>query len=180
MDYIKAAWPIVKENLVGWVLYFLVLGITLGFGVGFFFIPNAIRGAMTAIDDNAAPEIGALFNFDNISGDAIGMILFGVAYSLGMMACGIGALVVGILGFFIPMILAEGNHEPVDAIKASFAGSKEIAMQIFVFMIIAGFVNMLGAMACYIGSLVTGPIVFVAAILYWRDVREQVLAASNG
>lgn len=180
MDYIKAAWPIVKENLVGWVIYFLVFGVTLGFGIGFFFIPNAFRGAMTAIDDNAAPEVGALFNFDNISSDAVGMVVFGFAYTLGMFACGIGALVVGVLGFFTPMILAEGNHEPIDAIKASFAGSKEIAVQIFVFLIISSIVNMVGAMACYIGSLVTGPIVFVAAILYWRDVREQVLAASKG
>ena len=49
---------------------------------------NFIRGAKNAIDEGTAPEIGGLFNFDNIVQDLITMLIVGVANSIGSALAG--------------------------------------------------------------------------------------------
>jgi uncharacterized membrane protein len=182
MEHFSAGWNIVKENLVGWIIFSLVWGITASFGVGILLLPNVYRAVRDAINSNSAPEIGALFNFDNITEDAIGMIIFAVAQFVGSIALGIGALVAGVLFFWIPPLLAENRVAGAESWKASLAHSKGNFVDILVFGLVAGVVNFAGALLCGLGTIVTLPVTLAASWLFYSQNRDEIaqLSAQEG
>jgi len=184
VDHIKAGWETVQPNLVGWIIYTVVFGVVVSvtFGLGAILGINFVRGAKAAVDSGGAPEIGALFNFDNIVQDIITMVIVGVANSIGSALAGIGALITGTALFWAPMLVADGQAEAVDACKASVAHAKANFMEILVFLLIASVLNMAGAIACGLGMIVTAPVTVAAGILYYNSSKEEIrsLATADG
>ena len=181
MDHIKAGWETVQPNLVGWIIYTVVFGVVVSFtfGLGAILGINFIRGAKSAIDEGTAPEIGGLFNFDNIVQDLITMIIVGVANSIGSALAGIGALITGTVLFWAPMLVADGKAEAVEACKASVAHAKANFMEILIFLLIASVVNMVGALACGLGMIVTAPVTVAAGILYYNSAKDEILSLAQ-
>jgi len=174
MDHFGAAWNIVKENLVGWIIFTLVLGILGSFGVGLLLVPNAMRAARDAIDSNSGPEIGALFNFDNITDDAIGMIIYFAAIFVGSFVV-IGGLIASVLFAWVPMLLAENRVAGAESWKASLAHTKGNFVDILVFGVIATVINIAGGLACGLGTFITAPVTLVAGWLFYTSQRDQIL-----
>jgi uncharacterized membrane protein len=178
-DHFKSGWQVVKNGLVGWIIFGIVLMVLMSFGVGIFFMPNAYRAIRNAAQAQSAPEIGALFNFDHIVEDAVAMIVYTVAIWIGSLLCGVGAIAAMLLLFWLPMLAAEGRYAAIDAAKASLAHAKANIGAIVVFLLIAWLINMGGAMVCYVGVLVTFPVTMAAQWLFYSQHRDAILAAAN-
>ncbi len=179
LDHFKAAWPIVKENLVGWIIYGVVLSIVLSFGVGVFLMPNAYRGVRNAIARQESPSIGDLFNFDNIASDIIHIVVFAVAVSIGNVLCVIPGIALAFLLFWMPFLAADNKFAAVDAAKASLAHAKSNIVPIILFLIVASILNQIAAFLCVIPVLVTVPLTIVAGWLYYSAERDNIMAAAQ-
>ncbi len=180
-DHFKAAWPIVKANLVGWIIFILVFGIFNSFtgGLGVILMPNAYRAVRNAIVRQEGPSIGDLFNFDNFMDDLVAVIVWVGGISLGSLLCFVGAPVVALLLFWMPMLAAEGKFAAFDAAKASLAHAKSNIGAIIMFYIAAMIVVFLAALCCYLPIFLAAPMVFVAHWLFYESQRDAIMAAAQ-
>lgn len=174
-DHFKAAWPIVKANLVGYVIFGIAFMIVNSFTFGIL-MPNAFRAIEAAIQRGEAPAIGALFNFDSIMDDLVHVLVQGVGIGIGTIACFVGAPIMALLLLWMPQLAADRKFAAVDAAKASLFHAKGMIGGIIMFLIAAWLVNMAGALACGLGSLVTFPMTMVAMRMFYNANRDAILA----
>lgn len=180
-DHIKAAWPIVKANLVGWIIFILVLGLvnSVTGGLGVILMPNAYRAVRNAIVRQEGPSIGDLFNFDNFMDDLVAVIVWIGGISIGSLFCFVGAPVVAILLFWVPMLAAEGKFAAIDAAKASFAHTKANLGTIVMFYIAAMLTIFCATLLCYLPIFLAAPTVFVAHWMFFQSQRDAIYAAAD-
>ncbi len=177
MEHFASGWDAIKDNLVGWVLFcvvFMVL-ISVTLGLGIFLLPNSMRCVRDAIDSGGAPDIGGLFNFDQIAEDVVGMIISLGANLIGSLFAGVGAIITGVLFFWIPPLLADGRVSGAESWKASLAHSKGHFADILIFVLVASAINFIGAMFCGLGLLITVPVTKAATWLFYAEQRDQIL-----
>ncbi len=179
LDHFKAAWPTVKANLVGWIIFGIVFMIVISFGIGVFLMPNVYRAVRKAIASGEGPSIGDLFDFDNIGSDIAIMLVFMVAVCIGYMLCIIPGIILGFLLFWMPMLAADGKFAAVDAAKASLAHAKSNFVPILVFLVIASILNQIAAYLCVIPALITVPLTLVAGWLFYASERDAIMAAAQ-
>jgi len=179
-DHFKAAWPIVKANLVGWLIFIFVLGIvnSVTGGLGVILMPNAYRAVRNAIVRQEGPSVGDLFNFDNIMDDLVAVIVWIGGISLGSLLCFVGAPVVALLLFWMPMLAAEGKFAALDAAKASLAHAKGNIGGILMFYIASMVVVFVAMLCCYLPVFLAAPVVFVAHWMYFESQRDAIYAAA--
>ena len=178
MDHFKTAWPVVKENLVGWVILGAVFSVLASFGVGIFLLPNLFRASAKAIEQNTAPDMADLFNFDNIGDDIVAMLLYGAAQFVGSLLCGVGAIVTGVLFIWVPMLAARGHFAPVEAMKASLAHAKGNFAPIIIFLIISSVINSVAVFLCVIPVFVTLPVTIVAMWQFFGAEESNIHQAA--
>jgi hypothetical protein len=174
-DHFKAAWPIVKANLVGFIIFGIVFMLVNGFTFGIL-MPNAFRAIDAAIERQEAPAIGDLFSFDTIVDDLVHVLIQGVGISLGTIACVVGAPIMALLLIWMPQLAADRKFAAVDAAKASLFHAKGMIGGIVMFFIAAWLVNFAGALACGVGSLVTLPMTMVAMRLFYKANADAIMA----
>lgn len=182
MEHLTYGWEVVKEDLKGWIIFNLVLGIVIGFtfGLGAFLIPNAFRAILKSLPNRKAPEVGALFNFDNIANDAITLIVQSAVNFVGFLACGLGTLVTGPLTSWMVLLCAENRYAPVDCFKASMAHAKSRIVEILIFHIVLSLVVTIGSIVtCGLGSLVLSPVAYVAICRFYELERDNIISAAS-
>ncbi len=179
MDFIKAAFETIKKHPVPWVLLGLVFGMIQPFG-GAFLMPNFIRIARKAASSEEPPDIGDLFQFDDIVDDLVTMVVFSVAVMLGVFACFIGAWIVAILGTWTVHLRADKLYAPVDCLKASVHHVKANFVDVLVPMLIIQVVIFIGVMVtCGLGALVATPIMVIAVERLYDSNRDGIIAAAD-
>lgn len=179
MEHISNGFGHVKENLVGWIIFGLVLLIAQSFLIGIFLLPQAYRAIGKAIDNDAAPELGDLFNFDNIGTDAMVMLIYLLAILVGLCLCVLPGWAAAILLFWAPMIAADHPEmAPMDIMKTSFEASKSRFIAILIFALIAGLLQMVATMLCYFPVFVAWPTILTGQLLFWRAEKEGIMEAA--
>ena len=181
MDYLTYGWGVVKENLVPWIIWGIVASIGMGIPIlGIVVMMNAYRAIPKAVEANAAPEIGDLFNFDNASGDIVGGIIISLAMFSGLMVCGIGRLATVAIFFFGIFLVADGRYAGVDAAKASLAHGKANIAKILITLLIVQVVVVVGSVVtCGLGALVLYPVALVGFHKFYTDNRDDIIAAAT-
>ena len=181
MEHFKNAWETVKQDLVPWIILYVVFSVVMSAtgGLGLILLPNVFRVTRKSLAGGVAPEIGDLFNFDFLTDDLVGMLLKSIADMIGAMFCGIGAIATGVLFFWVPLLATENRYDGPGLMKASMAHAKGSFGDIFVFMLIAMVVNCLGLLVCCIGIFVTVPVTLVATVLFYEANRDAILAAAD-
>ncbi len=177
MEHFSSGWDAIRDQLLGWILFSVVFTVVISvtFGLGIFLVPNAMRCVRDAIDSGGAPDIGGLFSFDQIAEDLVGMLISLGANLLGSTLAGVGAIITGVLFFWIPPLLADGRVSGAESWKASLAHSKEHFVDILVFTLVASAINFVGAMLCGLGLLITVPVTLAASWLFYAEQRDQIL-----
>jgi hypothetical protein len=179
MDFIQAAFETFKKHPLPWLLLGLVFGMIQPFG-GAFLMPNFIRIARKAASSEEPPDIGDLFNFDDIVDDLVTMVLFSVAVMVGACACLIGAWIVALLGTWTFHLRADKLYAPVDCLKASVHHVKANFVDVFVGMLIIQVVIFIGVMVtCGLGALVATPIMIIAVERFYASKRDDIIAAAD-
>jgi len=182
VDQLKYGWEVVSQNLVGWIIFSLVFGVVISFtaGLGMVLTPNALRCTRKAMASGSAPELGDLFQFDNIADDAIVMVLVMVANSIGAAACGLGMFVTLPLFFFAQFLVSDGSFDAMGAMKASMEhGKANLVGHLIQLLIMSVVISLLGSLTLGFGYLIGAPVLMVAFEKYYQDNRGDVLAAAQ-
>ncbi len=135
-----------------------------------------IRAAL-AIVDGRRPEIGDLISTDGIGTYIIASLLVAVLVVVGLILCIIPGLILGfLLQFFgyaivdrkVDAVTTAPQSDPIGALRASVQVTSKNVGGLIVLAILSLLVNLVGAMLCGIGILVTLPVTAIALAYAWR------------
>lgn len=190
MEHLGPAWSLVSRNLVGWLIWTLALVglIFVTFGLWALFLgPNVYLAAKRAGERGGAPSIGDLFDLSHL-GDYIVYML--ILFGIGVMNALVGAfcvcfvvitipvgLLLPVLLFWVPMLLADGACSASDAVGKSFRAVQASLGGPLVFVVVSLIIQFVASLPCGLGLLVSVPTVTVAGWLYYQAERERILAA---
>ena len=99
----------------------------------------------------------------------IASLLVSVFVSLGLLACLVGAIVVAAMLLFVYPLIMDQRLDFWPAIETSFNKTKENWLDFSLFVLALWGVNLLGALACGLGILITAPVCTIATALAYRD-----------
>jgi uncharacterized membrane protein len=130
---------------------------------------KAARGQPTTVGDGFA---GGRFFVPTL----VAMILFSIAYIIGIALCIVPGVIVGIgLCLYEPIIVDQGLSG-VDALKKSWELTKGHRVNILIFGILCFFVEFAGILACGIGLfLVAIPVIVVSACWVYLRIKGEAV-----
>lgn len=143
--------------IVGFVLYVLVLSISMGICAGPMILGYNRMCLRAARGEHV--EIGDVFKgFDAFGPSFILAILIGIIVAIGSVLCVLPGIVAGFLLCWAFWFMADGDLDPMSCMRRSSEFAKLNVGPLLVFLIVASIVSSLGGVIGGVGSLVTGPI----------------------
>lgn len=165
VDHIKEGLNVFTSNLVPSIVAVLGLCIPI---VGIFVLINYLVGVKNFKESGTPIDIGGLFSFEHAGNRLIGVIVWAVLISIGSMFCVIPGLILAVLTYFFPCILADKPEMPwMDALKASLAFGKANFVSSLILMILGGLTGFLW---------ITMPIGFAGQMLAYMAHKDEILA----
>lgn len=165
VDHVKDGLNVFTSNLVPSLVMIVGLCIPI---LGIFVLLNYMAGVKNFKESGTAIEIGSLFAFEHVGNRLIGLIVWGVLLSIGFTLCVIPGMILMVLTYFFPCILADKGDMPwADALKASLAFGKANLVPSLVLMIVAGIAGMFW---------ITLPIGIAGQMLAYIAHRDEILA----
>ena len=145
--------------LVGWIVgVFIQLGMT--------------RVILKVLDGGKPAASDFSFNADQFGRFLLGTILGGVIIVVGLILLIIPGIILSIRLQFMPYLIVEKNMNPFDAMKRSWAISRNQTWNLFVFSIVCGLVALLGFIALFIGLIWAIPTIMIAAAFVYRKLES--------
>ncbi|HEY3443806.1 MAG TPA: zinc-ribbon domain-containing protein [Paludibaculum sp.] len=116
-------------------------------------------------------DVGDLFKgFNWFVPSLVACLLIAVFTFLGLIACLVGALVVMAMFQFTYLFIVDRNMDFWPAMQASHAVVKQDYAGFLIFLLALIGINILGALACVVGLLVTIPIHYLAVTAAYQDL----------
>lgn len=170
------AW-LAPDNVVlaiGWSVLQLFVSLVLGLGV--------IRVAL-AVLDGRTPYVNDLLSTARLLPYTIASLLFAVIVTVGLILCIIPGLIAGfLLQFYAFAILDDrsgGEADPIAALRRSFQiTSNNVGGLVLLALACLG-INLIGAMLCGLGLLVSIPVSWVAIAYAWRFFTNGTIAPQS-
>ena len=169
--WIGEGWALVKADLGNYIvislLFFLLSGVPLIQGpliAGFhIFTMKKLMGR------NA--ELGDLFKgFNLFVPTLVASLLIGLLTFAGTLFCIIPGLVVAAIYKFTYLFIVDKKMDFWPAMQASHAVVKNDYFGFTMFLLLAVLVNILGALCCFVGLLVTIPLTFAAITVAYKEI----------
>ncbi|HTS27357.1 MAG TPA: zinc-ribbon domain-containing protein [Bryobacteraceae bacterium] len=171
--WIGAGWEIVKADMLNLALMAVVVGALSSA------VPIVLQGPLMVgfhlvllkKMNNRPSEFGDLFKgFDFFVPSLVASLLIGLFTSLGVLACLVGALVVGAMFKFTYLFILDKRMDFWPAMQASHAVVKNDYFGFTMFLLLIGLVNLLGALCCIVGVFVTMPVGIAAITVAYREI----------
>ena len=108
---------------------------------------------------------------------AITGVIVGIAVGFGLIFCIIPGILAATFLLFSQFAVLDENLQPGDALKRSIDLVKPKFGAVLGFMIVCFLINLLGALLCFIGLLVTWPLTIVAGAYVYRSLKGETIAA---
>ncbi|MFD4369127.1 hypothetical protein [Rhodococcus sp. NPDC058521] len=144
--------------------------------VGYLIQAAFIRGALHEVDGNK-PAIGSFFQFSNVAAVIVASLIVGIASTIGLVLLVIPGLIIIFLTWFTLPFVVDQNFQPIPAIKASFdVISKNVGSLLLLALALVG-INILGAIPCGLGLLVTVPMTIIASTYAYRVLTRRYVSA---
>lgn len=116
-------------------------------------------------------DVGDLFKgFNYFVPALVACLLILIFTCLGLIACLVGALVVSAIFQFTYLFIVDRNLDFWPAMQASHAVVKKDYLGFVLFVLALIGINILGALACLVGLLVTIPLHYLAVTVAYRDM----------
>ena len=149
-----------------------IIGTIVSAVVGYLINAALIRGALHEVDDNK-PAFGSFFQFANVAAVIIASVLVGIATAVGLILLVIPGLVVVFLTWWTLQFVVDRNEDAITAIKSSFRAISSNAGQLFVLALALVGINIVGAILCGLGLLVSIPVTVIASTYAYRVVSSS-------
>ena len=159
--------------VIGTILFALVL--MAGIVVAFVMSRGLYRAAL-GVCDGREPDVGLLFKFDDIGPFIIVSLLYALAVGVGMVLCVIPGIIAAVVFVWAPYAVIDKGMAPVDAMKHSLELTKERAGEVVLFLIVIYAINAVAGSVCFLLSLVTLPVMWIALAWAWRRLNGQPVA----
>lgn len=164
--------------IVGAILMVVGILVTLGLGSGAMVIGYNAMCLRAARGEAIAPA-DVFQGFSHFVPGLILMILGSIAVCIGTALCIIPGLVVGVLIYWGAWFMADGESDPMECLRRSWAYNKANVGPVVVFIIVNTIVNSIGGAIGGVGSLVTMPVAMaMAAHGYLRAFGSQTAVES--
>lgn len=172
--WLSEAWLIVQQDLGTYVLLALIVGVGNSITGGLLYGP--LMGGFYWIvlrklrEPGYTPQVGDIGKgFEMFVQTFLAGLVGGIIASLGGIACGIGAIVTTALVMFALPLVVDRNMEFWPAITTSIDKVKANWLEFSLFVLVLGLIQMLGAIVCVVGVLITTPLCTVTLALAYRD-----------
>jgi uncharacterized membrane protein len=173
---------IVAVELVGGILRFTIKNFFLGFIVyALFFIVAQILtigiiNAALMITRGETPAIGTVFATEYLGPFILASIIYGAAVFVGTVLCIIPGILAAIFFGFYGFYVLDQHLGAAESIAASFNLVKEHFGRVFLVLLVAFLLNLVGALLCGIGLLVTAPMCWIMFGYAYRWLNGQPIA----
>jgi uncharacterized membrane protein len=168
--WISEAWRLVQSDLGAFVLVGLVF--MLLSGVPLIQGPLTVGFHIFCIKklNNRPAEFADLFaGFSYFVPALVASLLIAVFTGIGLLACLVGAIVVAAALHFTYVFIADKRMDFWPAMQASHAVVKNDYFGFTMFLIVLFLVNVLGAICCLVGLLISVPVSIAAVTVAYRD-----------
>lgn len=171
--WISAGWDLVKGDLMPFILMTLVFLVVTNC------VPIVLQGTMMAGFHIACirkmmsgrTEVGDLFKAFNYFGATLLAFLVVTVFTfLGLLLCFIPGLVVAAMYLFTYLFIVDKKMEFWPAMQASHALVRKDYFGFSLFLLTLLLINVVGALACFVGVLVTVPLSYGAITAAYRDL----------
>ena len=181
MQHISAAYYIFRRHPFRWILLGLLFGAMSNLLVGIFLLPNFIRIVRaSAPADAPPPELGDLFRLDYITDDIVTVVVWNMALFAGICLCGIGTLIVAVLGVWTQHLCADRLYAPIDCLRASYHHGKSNAGEIIITLLTFFIVfSLLVFVTCFLGVIVVTPLAIMSLERFYASNRDAIIAAAD-
>jgi uncharacterized membrane protein len=171
--WISAGWDLIKGDWMPFVLMTLVFLVVTNC------VPIVLQGTMMAGFHIACirkmmsgrAEVGDLFKaFSYFGATLLAFLVITVFTFLGLLLCFIPGLVVAAMYLFTYLFIVDKKMEFWPAMQASHALVRKDYFGFSLFLLILLLINVVGALACFVGVLVTLPLSYGAITAAYRDL----------
>ena len=171
--WISAGWDLIKGDWMSFVL------MALAFLVVTNCVPIVLQGTMMAGFHIACirkmmsgrAEVGDLFKaFSYFGATLLAFLVITVFTFLGLLLCLIPGLVVAAMYLFTYLFIVDKKMEFWPAMQASHALVRKDYFGFSLFLLTLLLINFVGALACFVGVLVTLPLSYGAITAAYRDL----------
>ena len=150
-----------------------IVGSVVAFATGGVLSVGLYRMALKQLG-GAPPAIEDLFKVEDvIVHAAVAGLLGTLAVAVGGVFCIVPGLIAAGLFLFAPLLVAEQRLDGVDALKLSWNTLSGQLVDAGVFVLVVVLLNVLGALCCGVGLLVTVPLSILATTLVYREFFPQ-------
>jgi uncharacterized membrane protein len=114
---------------------------------------------------------------DQLGSVLIASLIIAAATFVGTLLCYVPGLIVGFATSYTLYFIVDKKMEPVDAIKASVNLVKDNLGNTIVWYILGGIIAFVGFVVCFVGALITVPIVLLGTAYTYKTLTAQPVAA---
>ncbi len=154
------------HDLYAFAIARILVSMTVGVLVGIFMVSYAILQVRKS-EESVLDIVKSVFDFELWWKYLLASIISTVIVMLGLILLLVPGFIAALGLIFVSYIVVDYKMNPVDAVKKSWEISKGYKWDLFILVIALALLNALGALALFIGLLVTIPIsMFVVARAY--------------
>ena len=144
-----------------------IVGLVVSFVIGALIQAAFVRGALHELNGNKS-DFGAFFQFGNIAQVLLASLIVGVITSIGYVLCVVPGVIAMFLTWYTLTFVLDQNQDATTAIKSSFNLTSQNQGPLVLLALACVGLNIVGALLCLIGLLVTGPVTLIAATYAYR------------
>ncbi len=177
-EWLSEAWEVFKQDPWMHILVCLVIWIGSSATGGFILAGPLTCGyyfiILKKLREPSQPiEFGDIAKgFEVFVNALVACLLVSIFVSVASIACLVGSIVAGALLMFVYPLIIDQRLDFWPAIETSFNKTKDNWLGFSLFMLPLLGINLVGALLCGLGLLVTGPLTFIATAIAYRDNFE--------
>ncbi|MFD3593231.1 hypothetical protein ACFWU5_10925 [Nocardia sp. NPDC058640] len=155
------------------------LGSVISTVVGYLISAAMVRGSLEETDGRK-PGFGDFFQFTNVGAVILACFLVGIATGIGFALCVLPGLVIMFFTWFTINFVLDRDQDAITAIKSSFSAVAANAGTLLLLALALVGINIVGALLCGIGLLVTMPVSVIASTYAYRVIVGGPVVGGQG
>jgi len=175
--FVNSEGRLVCDEGSGWIWRMIVSAIAVGFLfiVGQIVGAGIIRGAL-GITEGRPFQTSDIFRTDQLGSVVVASLIVGIATTIGYALCYLPGIVIAFLTSYTLFFVIDKNLAPVDAIRASYDLVTKNLGNTVLWYLVGGLVAVAGVIACFVGLIVTIPLVIIGTAYTYKTLTAEPVA----